>query len=283
MHTDLTEPENASDTRMERPLAELREAAECKYRLNKGFRPLLYISILYSFGRYLSVTLSVTLLHLPVPEAYMSTLALVSKIATGILSLSWMPEFFLWKRVKKDKARLKMLVDGLGEDSRTVGALAQLCRSTEMLSVADIALEPLLRLLPDVKASDARFISDSQMEALLELLAFRIRDRSTKRGKELPLAVLKAFERIGDTRAIEPVRRLTTGRHNRLYHQAAQQCLTVLEQQGEERDYHRSLLLPSSLGTAHETLLRPTIPKPEAQPELLLRAVAEKERECTRR
>ena len=96
---------------------------------------------------------------------------------------------------------------------------------------------------------------------------------------QLPLAILKALEKIGDSRAIGPVRRLTTGKRHQRYHQAAQECLAVLEQHGEERDHNRFLLLPASVETSKETLLRATIPQIETQPELLLRASSGEERE----
>jgi hypothetical protein len=275
MATELTKTDDAFDVKAEVLLADLSRVAERKFRMNRWFRPLFCISGLY----FLGYGLYVTLLHLPVSDAYSRTLALFSNVALGIISLSWMPEAFLSKRVAKGKARLKILVDGLGKDSRAVGALAQLYRSNEVLSVADIALDPLLKLLPDVKAGDARYFSDNQMEALLDLLIVRRQDRGSERCKALPLAALKALEQIGDSRAIEPVRRLTTGRSNHQYRQAARECLTVLEQYGEERDRDRFLLLPSSVEVGKETLLRATIPEIETQPALLLRAVRGEERE----
>ncbi|MCW3098463.1 MAG: hypothetical protein JWL77_4081 [Chthonomonadaceae bacterium] len=182
----------------------------------------------------------------------------------------------------------------LSADSRAVGAIAQFCTRSESLGSSDMGVKILIDMLPRVKAHDARYISDSQMEALLALLDLRNQEGlPSTRSKELPLAILKALEHIGDSRALEPVRRLTQGGLNRRYHQAAKECLSILEQHGEERDHNRFLLLPSSAENSQEMLLRPvtaqvetqpelllraTMPQAEMQPELLLRAVVDEER-----
>jgi hypothetical protein len=275
MTTDLTQPDDTVlGIKTEALLAELGRVAENKSRLSRWSRPLIWFYLFYIFG----YGILISPLHLPVLAAYTAIMERLFSITVLGAPLAIMPEFLFWKRAKKSRERTEMLVRELITDSRAVGALAQLCRSTQVLSGAGITLRPLLKLLPDVKAGDARYISDSQMEALLDLIVVRIQDRLVARCTELPLAVLKALEQVGDRRSIEPVRRLTTGRSNARYHQAAQECLAVLEQHGEERDHNRFLLLPSSVEVGKETLLRPTIPQAELQPELLLRATTEKER-----
>jgi len=181
--------------------------------------------------------------------------------------------------IRKSRTRVKALGEELGKDLRTIGPLAQICLSAPFLSMYEIAATPLLKLLPHLKASDARYVSDDQMEALLSLLARRNAHWVNLRSMpELPLAILKALEQIGDSRAIEPVKRLTTGRGNWRYHKAAQECLKYLEQHGEERNRNRSLLLPSSLETGPKTLLRAVNRQAEAQPDQLLRAAIDEER-----
>ncbi len=118
------------------------------------------------------------------------------------------------------------------------------------------------------------------MQALLGLLTVRNHHMVNLRSiPDLPLAVLKALEQIGDSRAIEPVKRLTMGRANRRYHQAAQECLRYFEHHGEERNHNRSLLLPSSPEAGAKTLLRAGTRRVEAQAEQLLRATKYEERE----
>jgi hypothetical protein len=273
MAMQSTNTDNTLQARTEFLLAELGRVAERKSKLNRWCKPFFCICGFF----YLGYGLLVILLRRLMPTVHTTPLTVVFYFALGVMSLSWMPEFIFRKRVKKDREHITALIKELSEDSRAIGAVAQLCSSTSFLSVADLALEPLLKLLPNVKAGDARYISDSQMEALLALLVVRIKDRSDERSRELPLMILKALEQIGDSRAREPVRRLTTGFNNLPYHQAARECLAVLEQQGEARDQDRFLLLPSSVEVGKETLLRPTIPQAELQPELLPRAATEKE------
>jgi hypothetical protein len=175
---------------------------------------------------------------------------------------------------------IEKLVSRLGEEPRAIGAIAQLCYYAPDVSTVDIAMKALLKLLPTVKASDARYVSDDQMQALLALLMVRNRHRiNLRRFINLPLAVLKALEQIGDSRAIEPVRSLTKGKSNSLYHQAARECLAVLEERRVDRDRDRFLLLPSSVEAGKETLLRAASFQPETQTELLLRAATREERE----
>ena len=274
MSTEITGTENTFDAKTEALLAELSQAANRKYRLNRLFKPMFWVGIFY----ILLYNLNGGVMHLPVPRTYTATLALLANIAFGIVTFSSIPEFFLAMRVEKSRRRLITLIGELHDDARAVGPLAQLCCFTLLEPVSDIAAVPLLRLLPRMTPADARHLSDSQMDALLSLLVVRREEWGTLRpAKELPLAILKALEQIGDRRAVEPVKRLTTGRVNRRYHAAARECLSALERHGEERDYHRSLLLASSASAGTQTLLRAAVSQTEPQPELLLRASTEKE------
>jgi hypothetical protein len=275
MTTNQTGDGAALDTGTEALLAELGRVAGRKSRQNRWLRPLVCLCAFYALAYGVGY-----FLHLPVPANYTATLELLSNLALGVGFLATMPEFFFWKRTEKIKDRLRMLVKEAGRDSRAVGAIAQLCLPTQFLSISDTALEALLKLLPDVTAKDARYISDGQMQALLSLLAVHNQGIVKSRySTELPLAILKALEQIGDSRAIESVQSLTTGKTNRLYHQVARECLIALKQHGEERERNRSLLLPSSLEAGPETLLRATTWKEEAQPNQLLRAATHQEEE----
>jgi hypothetical protein len=272
MATAPNESNIAIDFNTDALLADLNRTAKQRFKLNRWFRPLGCVGSVYFAGYWLCISW----LHLPVPATYAPALDLLHNVALGIIFFTTLSEFVLPKQQQKSKVSLAQIVNALSADSRAVGALAQLCHSTYVLSVADVALGPLLKLLPFVKVSDARYISDSQMEALLALLTVTIADRKEEEARTLPLAILKALEQIGDSRAIEPVRRLTTGKRNILLHHAAQECLTVLEKQAEKREYDRSLLLPASTEGSKEILLRAAGGGVEMQPDLLLRAVADK-------
>lgn len=261
--------DDALRLRTEALLAELSEMAALKSRSSKWLSPLLFVGRWY-LGGY---TLFVVLVPATDDKTMLHPMFLIP-LYSGIL-WAWLGDWMIWK----SRARLKKLAGELSEDPRAAGGLAQLCHCAPFLSVAEIAATALLKVLPRVKASDARYFSDAQMQALLALLAVRNPYMvNLRQFTALPFAVLKALEQVGDRRAIEPVRRLTNGRGNRRYHQAAQECLAFLEQHASERDYNRTLLLPASVGVGEETLLRPTMPQAEVQPELLLRAVIDKER-----
>lgn len=269
MTIDQPRDDNPFDAKTEALLAELGQLADRKGRQSKWIRPVVFSCYAYIFGY------TVYGLSLPVPVAYRAMLQLLFCIALVVVSAIRKPgDVMPWKY-----ERLETLVCELSGDARAVGAFAQLCLPTLDRSIADIANKTLLTLLPCVKAGDARYISENQMQALLDLLAVRREELGTLRpSKELPLAILKALEQIGDSRVIGPVRCLTTGWVNRRYHQAARECLAVLEQHGEEWEHNRSLLLPSSVEAGKETLLRAAIPQSETQTEQLLWAATGEER-----
>jgi len=271
MTTLSPEDENALPAGTEALLAELSDIASGKSQSRKWLRPLFFVGKVYIVG-YLFFIL---LLHFFAPEANSDT---TLGHVFAILFYGWI----IWTVVgdtRAGKVRVQKLIHELSEDVRAAGPLAQICLSAPFTSMFDIAATPLLRLLPRLKASDARYVSDDQMQALLGLLAPRNQYMISMRSMpELPLAILKTLEQIGDSRAIEPVKRLTTGRGNRRYHKAAQECLQYLEQHGEERNRNRSLLLPSSLETGPKMLLRAATRQAEAQPEQLLRAAIDEER-----
>lgn len=255
-------------------LAELERVAKSKAQRSRWFAPLC---LAYK------VCVCLLLIASLGAQTRFAPLSLRDLLCRAGSALFW--GGFLWAMAgdaltRGSRKRVEQLVAILHDDPRTVGALAQLCYSAQFYSMIDLVAEPLQRLLLRVKASDAAHFNDEQMEALIGLLAPRNPHRILLRQfPELPLAALKALEQIGDSRAIEAVRRLTTGRQNRRYHDAAQECLASLEQQVHTRAYHRTLLLPASAETGGATLLRPTLPQTERQPELLLRAAREKEKE----
>lgn len=266
----MTDALSDSHAKTDALLSELGQEAERKYRRNKR-----YLLFYKSCCAYYVVYLSVRLLHIPISQQYLIIPFFLFKITLLPLLLAMLPfEQMYLKLFAGRRERFERLITELSADPRAAGAIAQLCQRSQSTQRSTMYIKTLLKLLPSLKASDARYISCGQMEALLALLDVRKQNMLPyERFKDLPLAILKALEQIGDSRAIEPVRRLTVGKDNRRYHQAAQECLAVLEQQGEERDYRRSLLLPSSPEASKETLLRPTTQNPEAQPEQLLRTV----------
>lgn len=157
------------------------------------------------------------------------------------------------------------------EDTRLVGVLA------EALEYGDNDLrrlvEPLLsRVLPRLQASDAHLLNKEQRDCL---------NRALKgKNKALVLAILQAYQQVGDARAISAVKRLVNG-EGRLgrdaeVRQAARECLPFLEMKEAQEKNSRQLLRASSnleaAQAAPDMLLRPASGVIETEPEQLLRA-----------
>lgn len=251
-------------------LDELARLAARRHRCSRLVAPCLLVCKVYVVG-FIAIMPLVSLLHITFEDdSFWHHL---------FACLFW--GGFLWALLGESMQRqqqVKWIVAELSADTRAVGALAQICYSAQFLSMTEIAADALLPLLPRVKASDAASFSEEQMQALIGLLAVRnAYGIDLRQFDGLTFAVLKALEQVGDSRAVEPVRRLTTGANNRRYHKAAQECLGYIEQHGGRRDYHRTLLLPASGVGAQETLLRATGGPMQTSPELLLRAIGDEE------
>lgn len=265
----VASPSSAADTaRLEASLREFSRIAARKYRFNRRYRVVLLSVVSYPFVYYFLGAL----LPFPRESGLGEALYFLYRCSLWLMLFGAIHGCLLWKLGERSRKRVAMLIGELSEDTRAVGAIAHYCCTSQMMVNDSTGLEALLKLLPRVTAADASFISDSQMEALLALLVVENQDvLPSARSPELPLLILKALEEIGDSRAIGPVRRLTTGRRNLLYHEAARECLAVLEKRSKKQDYHRTLLTPAS-EAPQETLLRAAALSETTPPEQLLRA-----------
>lgn len=142
------------------------------------------------------------------------------------------------------------------EDLRAIGPLAEALEFKEP-QVRTIASRALIRLLPRMQASDAALLSPTQRACL---------NRALKgRNPELILAVLKAWEQVGDADAIDNVRALASGRMEGGQYQrivaAASECLPFLRQNTERQQVGAHLLRPVAVSlTPSNDLLRPAPP-----------------------
>ena len=148
------------------------------------------------------------------------------------------------------------------DDVRAIGALAEALEFKDK-RVAPIAEKSLIHLLPRLKASDASLLNPEQRFCLNRAL----------RGKntELTVAILKAWEQIGDERAIEEVEKLARGRgrggSSPTVVVAAQECLPFLRQSAERQQIGSQLLRPSDGNlTPSDVLLRPATPHASTDP-----------------
>jgi hypothetical protein len=157
------------------------------------------------------------------------------------------------------------------KDVQAVGPLAEMLEwpDVDCRRQAEIALTVLL---PLVKASDTSLMTAKQKAALYPFL----RPSETRRHWQLQLAILSAFEQIGDEAAIPLVTALADMRAASPVHQRvkerAETCLPFLSERAKQTRESQTLLRGSSMTTAApETLLRPAHQSSETDPQQLLR------------
>ncbi len=159
-------------------------------------------------------------------------------------------------------------------DIRGAGHLAEALEwpDPRLRKVAAVAL---IRLLPEMQASDASLLSADQRLCLYG----KLNPRSIRSQPQLVLAILKALEQVGDEAALPYVKKLAemdVGRGTELQVRvAALACLPFLEQRIQKQWATETLLRPSAAGGASsEILLRPAHQGGATDPSQLLRADA---------
>lgn len=121
----------------------------------------------------------------------------------------------------------------------------------------------MISLLPRMKASDAALLSPEQRFFLNRALK--------SKDTALTLAILKAWEQVGDASAIGKVEKLAEGRGRgeRIPKvvEAAKDCLPALRQSAERQQIGSQLLRPSDGNlTPSDVLLRPAMPHAPTEP-----------------
>lgn len=158
-------------------------------------------------------------------------------------------------------------------DVHGVGALAEALEWPDT-QVRRIAGNALISLLPQLRASDAGLLGPRQRECLHNVLKMR----NAASESALMLAILKAWEQVGDASALPVVERLArssalTNRQRRV-RDAALQCLPYLHNRADATRGHQTLLRASSPSEIApvEVLLRPAQASVESDSGQLLRA-----------
>ena len=186
------------------------------------------------------------------------------------------------RKVGKRTQKATGKIDAL-EDLTLVGPLAEVLAIYDP-AVRRMAKAKLTQLLPQLKASDAALLSAAQRRRLnLFLGAHRfdlgyrdIRELWSKQARqrdlEFQLAILKAYEQVGDADCLPAVRTLT---HPAPHYaksappelvEEARHCLEFLEKLVEQNKVSKQLLRASSMPEAMpDTLLRAAMP--QANPE----------------
>jgi hypothetical protein len=160
------------------------------------------------------------------------------------------------------------------DDIQCVGVLAEAMEYTDKHGKVDIetrtvAESALIRLLPRVQATDRELFSLEQRLCLNKAL---LRD-----NKPLTLAILSAYEQVGDESCIGPVEKILAGKSalngDEALNRAATHCLVALKENVETQRLSRTLVRPF-MGSTDETLLRPVEGSSQTDTSLLLRPSA---------
>ena len=155
-------------------------------------------------------------------------------------------------------------------DPKAIGALA-MGMLTGDSQLRGVSRNALLKILPKAKASDAAFYDQEQMRALATLLE----TVSHRQDAPFQLALLKAFEQVGDAQMLDGVHNLTLSK-NAQVRAAAETCLPMLQERVNLQKMNRSLLRPAispAYLDSSESLLRPikSVREETAQNDTLLR------------
>ena len=153
-------------------------------------------------------------------------------------------------------------------DVRYIGTLAEALTlpAPEMQALAG---EALVRLLPHLQATDASLLNEQQRNALRPLLK--------RKNKPLVLALLLAYEQVGDGRDLPAVQAILEGKgkvaKDPEVRAAAEACLPFLEINARRRQAQQTLLRAAEQPTVSpEELLRPAQSGSPSDPEQLLRS-----------
>lgn len=159
-------------------------------------------------------------------------------------------------------------------DSRLVGVLIEMTSSGD-IELRQSAKKALTNILPQIRASDAPYISDKSMPMLIGLV-------NKPPDVHLILAVIKALSQVGDERAIPVVKLLSeypmtasefymTERNINIVREAAKVCLPTLISRSEQAKLRKTLLRAADASDEESSaLLRPAAASME-KPERLLR------------
>jgi hypothetical protein len=219
-------------------------------------------------------------------EPWVMTAALVICMlaATSFPILGVLREFRN-RRFIRDRAEL-VARDG---DVRSIGALMDTLTLDDGAS-RNLAVDALIRLLPQLNQSDRHRLSPAQHGRLIGYLSQDVESPLYKdltgvfhpaapRGVEFRVAILKALEQIGDSRSLPVVMRLAAmparTAAQREVQRAAIDCLPYLEVlAGREREAQRLLRPSCSSEDPGQSLLRSAAPNVSSEPAVLLRASA---------
>jgi hypothetical protein len=148
------------------------------------------------------------------------------------------------------------------DDVRAIGPLAEALEFQDKY-VLPFVTRALIRLLPRLQASDSPLLDVPQRACLNRAL--------NGSDTELILAILKAWEQVGDAAAIPVVQELSAAnpesKQRSKISEAARECLPFLLQSTERQQVGSQLLRPFDPNqTPRNVLLRPSLPQKSLEP-----------------
>ncbi len=170
---------------------------------------------------------------------------------------------FAATQLQKDAARTLAKYN----DKRGVGRLAEALEYQDKAVVSE-AEAALIRLLPGLLATDHALLSHEQRRCLDRALV-------KPRKAELPLAILAAYEQVGDPDSVAVVERLAAGEIRRVdpaVIERAAEVLPAMRVRAQEVRAAQTLLRPVEEVGA-DVLVRPVETGPTAPVEMLVRPV----------
>lgn len=185
-----------------------------------------------------------------------------SQVGSFTGMIGGMVALFAATQLQKDAATALTRYD----DIRSVGPLAE-ALEFEDKGVATEASGALVRLLPRLRASDHAVLTPDQRRCL---------DRSVvkRRNADLTMAVLAAYEQIGDETSVELVERIAAGEVKGIGDQRviayAGEILPAMRRNAELVKAAQTLLRPADAAES-DMLLRPAGGAPDGPEERLLR------------
>ena len=176
-----------------------------------------------------------------------------------------------WKSTQRTIAKIEAM-----DDVRLIGSLMEML-DIDSVPVRNAAKARLAQLLPRLKASDTELITSLQRKRLHSFLAehlcnFAYRDvrelgakGTRQRETDFQIAILEAYEKIGDAACLPAVRSLARATvHSKSVplevSEAARRCLVFLEPLAAQERASKQLLRASTApAVLPDTLLRPVM------------------------
>ncbi len=140
------------------------------------------------------------------------------------------------------------------DDVRVIGPLAEILDNASG-PTRQLVSDALIRLLPRLQSADAHLLNEDQRECLCRILS-----GADWQHPELAVAVMEAFERVGDSRSLILIERLADiharSSAQRQIRAAAASCLPALRARVVQEPARLTLLRASSGDSGADTLLR---------------------------